>query len=71
MRFQDLSGIPDAAYEIAAMINSGNYTNILVYEFHEEVDGTKILNCEAGLEGFRERSKDSYAEGFFHLIMYM
>ena len=67
MRFQDLSGIPDAAYEIAAMINSGNYNNILVYEFHEEVDSTKIWNCEEGLEGFRERSKDSYAEGFFSL----
>lgn len=58
--FQDISVITDNAYRLAELINKGNYTNVLYYEFHENVDPTQIHNCIEGLKAFSDQSRNFY-----------
>lgn len=76
MKYIDLSKHADSAYRIAELIDSSFYDNILVYEFHNHVDGRFYDNYEVGLESFRERSEEYYssfipqylADGFAAII---
>lgn len=58
--YTDLSIIGNNSYRLAELINGGHYNNILYYEFHEEVDSTKIFNCLEGLESFSQRAEKFY-----------
>jgi len=61
MKVQDLTQVSDIAYKLAEVIGSGNYKNILVYEFHQQIDPSKYYNSESGLEEFRRRCGESYS----------
>lgn len=54
MRITDLSIEPSIAYIIARMIKMGYYNDVLLYEFHEEVEVNSHFNCLQGLDQFRE-----------------
>lgn len=58
--YHDISIITNNSYRFAELINGGQYTNILYYEFHEVVDPTEIWNCLEGLEWFSQRANDFY-----------
>jgi hypothetical protein len=59
-QYTDLSIISNNAYKLADLIEAGHYQNIFYYEFHEEVDPTKIWNCLEGLDAFSQHAEDSY-----------
>ena len=58
--YTDLTTHQDAAYKLADMVNSQQYKNILVFEFHEIVDYADYDNSREGLEEFRNRSNNYY-----------
>lgn len=62
--FQDISLISDSAYRFADLIDSNQYDNIIVYEFHEYIKPESAFNSESGLEAFRERNAKFY-DNFF------
>jgi hypothetical protein len=60
MKYIDLSIEPAIAYIISRMLKSDYYRDVLIYEFHEEVDVDTHFNCLQGLDQFRERASDFY-----------
>lgn len=60
LNVQDLTINSYTAFDLAKIIEGGNYTNILYYEFHEEVDADGIYNCWEGFEWFIEQSQEFY-----------
>lgn len=61
--FIDISPIPENAYKMAEIIETGNYQDILYFEIHEEVNESEIANCKEGLAAFQELAKE-FNRGF-------
>lgn len=64
MNYNDISLVVDCAYKLADIIKHGNYSNVFYFEFHEEIDISKVDNWESGMEAFSERSY-SYGVSLF------
>lgn len=60
MKYTDLSIEPAIAYIVSRMIKTDYYNDILIYEFHEEVDVESHYNCLQGLDQFRESASEFY-----------
>lgn len=57
--YHDLTVEYDFAHKFADLIASGRYSDVVVFEFHAEVDASAIANCEEGHQAFHELAYDA------------